>query len=118
MNSSKFGTSPKSANPLVKTPAAVARGLIMICEKCGKKLSSDPDENISRRMQKDLKHDAIEKFGAKQVRAVVSSCFDICPKDQITACVIRFGEPTQKAEFFVFNPEDVEAAKKALLSKF
>ena len=116
-NSADNSGNSTGSRPLMGTVAPVARGLILICEKCGKKLGeNDGEDNVSRRLQKDLKFEAIERFGKKQVRAMVTSCMDVCPKDRISACVIRLDKAGNAPQFFEFDPQDSTAAKERLLS--
>ncbi len=86
----------------VETPVET---FILICEKCGKKLSAnDGDESPSRDLQKALK--SLAKNGPldgalkSKVRPVVTSCMNICPEGQIAMGVIEFGK---KEHFFTID---------------
>jgi predicted metal-binding protein len=87
----------------VKPP--VSEALILICEKCGKKLSNS-DDNPSRALQSALK-EKIKSDGNKGVlRAVITSCMDVCPKDEIA---IAISKPDGDDRFYTLksdHPED------------
>jgi predicted metal-binding protein len=77
----------------------VSGGLILICEKCGKKLS-DSDDNPARELQKILK-ETIKETGHKgEAKAVLTSCMDLCPKDAIA---VSFARTDSENEFFIVS---------------
>ena len=89
----------KSEVKLKQADAPVDQGFILICEKCGKKLSGsdDPDQNPSRSLHKKLKEKSKDTFGKKGVRPLIASCMNICPENEITLGVIHM---RGKNEFF------------------
>lgn len=92
--------------------APVSQALILICEKCGKKLASDSEQNPSRDLQAALKEE-IKATGAKGVlRAVVTSCMDICPNGEITVAISRAGSGDR---FYTVEGGSVEKQRDAIL---
>jgi hypothetical protein len=81
-----------SHSKLKTAEAPVSESLIMICEKCGKKLSSDAEENPAR----------------------VTSCMDICPQGEIAIGFARTGKPN---EFYTIERQDVEGSLDEILEK-
>jgi predicted metal-binding protein len=87
----------------VKPP--VTQALILICEKCGKKLSKS-DENPSRTLQGALK-EKIKSDGNKGVlRAVITSCMDVCPDGQIAIAISKADGDDQFYTLKSDHPED------------
>ena len=54
-------------------------GVILVCQKCLKKLGKE-----GKMLRKTLKQGAREQFGKKAVRILRTGCFDLCPKGSIT----------------------------------
>jgi predicted metal-binding protein len=98
---------------LKKTEAPVRESLILICEKCGKKLS-DSDENPARNLQQRLKEEIKQTFGKGVVRAVLTTCMDICPLGEIAVGFARTGEAN---EFYTIEKKDVEGSLGEILEK-
>ena len=98
-------------------PAPVSHALIMICDKCGRKLESDDEKNPSRLMQKQLKHEMKEKFGKGYARAVTTSCLDVCPKNQIAVGIADLNSTSQPVQFFLVEGQDPAADCAAILGK-
>jgi predicted metal-binding protein len=100
------------------TPAKspVSEALILICEKCGKKLSNS-DENPARALQAALK-EKIKSDGNKGViRAVITSCMDVCPKDEIAIAVSKAGGPSGcKDTFFTLKSDHPEDEAQTVLN--
>ena len=87
-------TSSKAAQESVEmTPAEspVSQALILICEKCGIKISPDPEKNLARALAADLKQKIKDAGGKGKVRAVVTGCLDVCPEKQLTFAISRSG---------------------------
>ncbi len=92
------------------------KALILVCEKCGKKAGSK-DENFSSRLQKELKRSANNRFGKHQVRTVVTSCFDICPKNRVVACILpQSGDGNRSAQFVELRIDSLKKAETAILN--
>lgn len=81
--------------PLRKENAPAERGVVFLCEKCGKGADFS---------SKDLKNElrsALKDRGEKgAVRVVLTSCMDLCPKDGIAAAIAPTAQG-KPAEFFV-----------------
>ena len=89
---------------LKKVDSPVEKSLILVCEKCGKKLENKPDENPARIIQKALKEKVKSEFGKNEIRPVVSSCMNVCPDGQIAIGIL--GVDSKNAQFFtVENPK-------------
>lgn len=100
---------------LTRVDSPVSEALILICEKCGKKLSKDSDENPSRVLQGALKERIREEGLKGHVRAVVTTCMDVCPDGEIAIGITR-PEEKEKGEFFTFRGR-VEDAIEPVLEK-
>lgn len=70
---------------IAASPVTVA--LIFICEKCGKKIARG-DDNPSRDLQQDLKALIKERGGKGKIRAAISSCIDVCPRNAIAVAIM------------------------------
>lgn len=60
------------------------RNLVIVCEKCGKKLAKDPSApNPAHELKDWLKKQMLSRdlWGANRV--VTSSCLDICPEGKV-----------------------------------
>jgi predicted metal-binding protein len=98
---------------LKSAEASVSEALILICEKCGKKLSKDSDDSPARTIQHALK-EAIKADGGKgKLKAVVTSCLDLCPKEEIAVAISRTHSADQ---FFTLSGklDEQEAASEIL----
>lgn len=85
-------------------PSPVTEALILICEKCGKKLtnSSDRDDNPAVILQKMIKEQIRDEYGKGKFRCVITSCLDVCPQGELTVAI----SPTSQKEsdrFFTFE---------------
>jgi predicted metal-binding protein len=102
----------------------VSTGLILICDKCGKRMKADFDENPSRELVARLKKESKEVFAKGQVRAALTSCLDICPDNRISVAIIPTGGQSEPARYFTVKASDikdtsekiVKEARKTLLS--
>ncbi len=104
----------KKNDGMTTVPAPVTETLILICEKCGKKQVSDDEENPSRTIQLALK-EHIKSSGKKGVlRAVVTSCMDICPKDEIAVGLVGLSPTNDKKRFFTFRGKPKHAVEAIL----
>ena len=74
---------------LESTPSPVTTGLILVCEKCGKKLAEAESlpANPALNLQKLLKATIKERYGKGKARALITSCMDICPAGRISVAV-------------------------------
>lgn len=66
----------------------VQEKMIWICEKCGFKLADDESENPTRKLQKALKSIIGDHKRKREVRAMVTSCMNVCPSRKIAAAII------------------------------
>jgi predicted metal-binding protein len=103
--------------PLVMQPieAPVSNALILVCEKCGKRMDSDFDENPSRRLVSRLKKLAKKRFGRGEVRAVLTSCMDICPDDRVSVALVTFRGAASNTRFFAVKVDDPEETSQRVL---
>lgn len=95
--------------------APVTTALILVCEKCGKRLGTKHEDNVSRILASRLKQDAKRDFGKKAVRTVLTSCLDVCPKDRVTVAIVSTALDGPSARFIVIDPSDLEDASHAVL---
>jgi predicted metal-binding protein len=98
---------------ITSVDSPVSEALILICEKCGKKLSNS-DDNPARALQGALK-EKIKSDGNKGVlRAVITSCMDICPKDEIAIAISKSG--TEQDRFFTLKSDHPENEAQTILN--
>lgn len=101
-------TSKETQLTPVRSP--VSQALILVCEKCGRKLAGEGEENPAKALQLSLK-ERIKADGKKGVlRAVVTSCLDVCPKGEVTVGIVREGS----REFFTLRGNVEHAAETVL----
>jgi predicted metal-binding protein len=93
----------------------VSNALILVCEKCGKRLDSDSDENPSRQLVSRLKKLAKKRLGKGEVRALVTSCMDVCPDDRVTVAVVTLHGATSNTRFFTVSVDDTEETSERIL---
>jgi predicted metal-binding protein len=106
-----------SKNKLTSVSSPVTRALVMICDKCGRKLEESEEKNPSRVIQKRLKQEFKEVYGKGAARAVTTSCLDICPEDRIAVGIVKFGEERSTTEFFLVEGQDCDGDMKAIFEK-
>ena len=99
---------------LKPAPAPVTTAMILICEKCGKKLCADPDKNPSRLLQAELKEKIKSRYGKGVLRPIVTTCMDICPNEEVAIAISRTGEAPQ---FFTLRKEDLSDAAETLIDE-
>ena len=99
--------------PFSEVPSPASEALIFICEKCGKKINAEPEQNPSTILQQALKKEIKVRQLKGKVRALASSCLDICPKDQI-AFGISYGQGGGDA-FFTLTPSPSADLKTEIL---
>lgn len=98
-----------------KIEPPVSRALVLVCEKCGKRLDSDSDKNPSRRLVSRLKKQAKKSFGRGEVRAVATSCMDLCPEGEISVALMRFRGAGNDTRFFTVSADDIDATATQIL---
>jgi hypothetical protein len=101
-------------NPVVPP---VSEALILICEKCGKKLARDSEENPSRALQSELKGKIKALDGKGKLRAVVTSCMDICPEGEIAIGISPSESRGGKDRFFTVKEGDPEKMANTILEQ-
>jgi hypothetical protein len=102
-------------SPLETADAPVREALILVCEKCGKKMMKSGDSiNPALEFQQKLKSDIKERFGKGVVRAVSSSCLDVCPDKKLAIAVAT----PNKLKFFTLQLADIETVRRKILNWF
>jgi (2Fe-2S) ferredoxin len=83
----------------------VSEALILICEKCSKH-----SRDLQQAMKKEIKNNG----DSKKVRAVLTSCMNVCEDDCITVAVVKTDEG---AQYFTVDDreEDPQVILKELL---
>ena len=94
----------------------VSKALVLVCEKCGKRLDSD-DKNPSRQLVSRLKKMAKKQFGRGEVRAVATGCMDICPDDAVSVAITTLRGSQPGTRFFVVDPEDIDQTSERILKE-
>jgi predicted metal-binding protein len=80
------------------------RNLLIVCEKCGKKLAREPDAaNPALEMKDWLKKQLLAKDLWGVNRVVTSSCLDICPEGKV-AVAFTSDRPDLEAWAEVVDP--------------
>jgi hypothetical protein len=95
----------------------VSTGLILVCDKCGKRLEADLDENPSRELVSRLKKGSKAVFGKGQIRAALTSCLDICPEDRISVAIVPTGAASGPTKYFTVRPKDIEGTSDEILKE-
>lgn len=91
-------------------------GLILICEKCGKKLGAAEGSNPAVEFKDQMKEDIAAELGKSVVRAITTSCMKVCPDGKITIAIARTAPA--KLEFFTVDPEDLGKVGVSLVDAF
>lgn len=94
----------------------VSTGLILVCEKCGKRLQGDSDKNPSRKLASRLKKMSREVFDKHEVRVATTSCLDICPDGRVSVAIVPVGRPTQAPSFLTVKIDDIESTSHDILA--
>lgn len=90
------------------TPKWLAKGLVLVCERCSKERIPDEDPDIAARigefhlrdwLKAKLKEDG--RWGP--IRAINTSCMDVCARRRVTVAVSAENGPTH---VFVVDPLD------------
>jgi hypothetical protein len=95
----------------------VSTGLILICEKCGKRMKAAFDENPSRELVARLKKGSKAVFGKGQVRAALTSCLDICPDNRISVAIVPTGGHADRARFFTVKASDIKGTSESIVKE-
>jgi predicted metal-binding protein len=95
----------------------VSTGLILICDKCGKRMKADFDENPSRELVARLKKASKQVFDKRQVRAALTSCLDICPDNRISVAIVPTGQHSQGARYFTVKASDLKATSEEIAAE-
>ncbi len=104
---------------LKKADPPIDRTLILLCEKCGRKLSKsgDCEDNAVGRLQKALKADFSDAGEKKSFRATVTTCMNLCPEGAVAVALVSTGNGSGATEFFELDLNDAREAKKQLLDR-
>ena len=84
--------------------------LILICEKCGKKLVQEEQNNPSSVIQKNLKSRIKQELPLGAARAITTSCMNICPSGAITVAKIAPLQANTTAQFYTLQEKDIDKA--------
>lgn len=77
--------------------------LILVCEKCGKKLEQPGKPNPSHELKNWLKKSLLDRslWGANRV--VTSSCLDVCPEGKVAVAFVS-DRPDFESTVEIFDP--------------
>lgn len=90
------------------SPKWLAKGLVLVCERCSKERIPDEDPDVAERtgdfhlrdwLKTKLKTDG--RWGA--IRAISTSCMDVCARRRVTIAIQPEGRP---ASVLVADPLD------------
>jgi predicted metal-binding protein len=93
----------------------VSTGLVLVCEKCGKRMKTD--DNPSRELLSRLKKNSRELFDKGEVRAALTSCLDICPEDRISVALVMVDDPTTAPRFFTVKADNIDDTSRKILKE-
>jgi predicted metal-binding protein len=93
----------------------VSSALILVCEKCGRRLDSGADKDPSRRLVSRLKKLAKKSFGRGEVRAVATSCMDVCPEGEVSVALVGFRHGHADTRFFTVAVDDPDETAREIL---
>jgi predicted metal-binding protein len=92
----------------------VSKALVLVCEKCGKRLDKGDDENPSRKLVSRLKKAAKKSLERGEVRALATSCMDICPDGQVSVAIASMSAATR---FLTVDLDDVDETAQRILKE-
>jgi predicted metal-binding protein len=87
-------------------PKWLARGLVLVCQRCFQERIPDEDPEVAARigdfhlrdwLKSRLKEDGL--WGP--IRAISTSCMDVCARGRVTVCI---QQPGREAQVFVVDP--------------
>ena len=101
-------------------PKWTRRGLVLVCERCLSERIPEEDPQVAERigdfhlrnwLKERLKADG--RWG--EIRAINTSCMDVCARGRVTLCIEPAGRPPR---VMVVNPfEDREAVYAAIVEE-
>ncbi len=115
MRGKEVTPSRNKLQPMRTIDPPVSTGLILVCEKCGKRMQGDGDKNPSRKLASRLKKMSRELFDKREVRVALTSCLDICPPNRVSVAIVPVGRPTQAPSFLTVKTEDIESTSHDIL---
>jgi predicted metal-binding protein len=74
-----------SLDNIQESEPPVSETMIWICEKCAFKLAGNESDNLARGIQKAIKGLISDRKRKSEVRAMVTSCMNVCPTRKIAA---------------------------------
>ena len=86
-----------------------------MCEKCGRRLDSDSEKNPSRRLVSRLKKMAKKSFGRGEIRAVATSCMDVCPEGEVSVALVDLHRARADTRFFTVEVSDPDETAREIL---
>ncbi len=95
----------------------VSTGLILVCDKCGKRMKADFDANPSRELVSRLKKASRDMFDKGEIRAALTSCLDLCPEDRISVAIVPTGADSGATRFFTVKASDIESTSQKILKE-
>ena len=100
---------------MIEKEKPINKALILICEKCGKKIQGE-GENPSQVLQQSLKNEIASTFGKGKVKAVLTTCLSLCPVEKITVVIAPL-EGREKTQYYEVSPPNLAELPKLILSK-
>lgn len=89
-------------------PKWTRRGLVLVCERCSKERIPEEDPDVAARIGDfHLRNWLKERLKADgywgEIRAISTSCMDVCARGRVTVCIEAGGRPP---EVMVVDPVD------------
>src|SRR5580698_6421795 len=92
----------ENENVIQEVASPVSRTLILICEKCGENIPTDSGRNPAQELKSQLKTKIMFGGDKGRVRAVLTGCLNLCPKDGL-AVGFCSADPSAKSRFFTLQ---------------
>lgn len=94
----------------VEAPASCA--LVMVCESCGKR-AVDTGGDSSKRLASRIKKICKRRWEKGEVRAILTSCMNVCPDDRIAVCIAPSAAQST-VSYLTVPADDVESSAEAV----
>jgi predicted metal-binding protein len=94
----------------VGAPASCA--LVLVCESCGKRAANTGGDS-SKRLASRIKKICKRRWEKGEVRAILTSCMNVCPDDRIAVCIAP-SAAQGTVTYLTIPADDVESSAEAI----
>ena len=95
----------------------VTAALVLVCQKCGKRLKGAGDGKSGHRLQSRIKKLSKRTFARGEIRVASTSCLNMCPENRISVVIIPIESVVSQPQFFEVNAHDIDEASDAVLKQ-